>query len=188
MNFNTNWARLEQSQEMPSADVSRERGGLKVTNEPARMHVDNSEAWASTGLRSVHRSIDEAARRGVQLGKEGTGRLASDGNYLAAIQDGSTIPRLAAMSIDHSMANMQMAFIPSVAPDITWDPPVFSLNYEMDKLSFDWRTQNRPEMQYVPGNVEVDIEQYNKVVIEYLGGPMYVPPSAAPNYSLEAWA
>ena len=43
----------------------------------------------------------------------------------------------------------------------------------------------QPDMQeavYVPGELNINVEQYPKVEIEYVGEPMYVPPSASPEY------
>lgn len=38
------------------------------------------------------------------------------------------------------------------------------------------------EAVYVPGELNINVEQYPKVEIEYVGEPMYVPPSASPEY------
>ena len=35
---------------------------------------------------------------------------------------------------------------------------------------------------YVPGELAINVEQYPKVEIEYVGEPLYVPPSANPSY------
>ncbi|MDR1961214.1 MAG: DUF6470 family protein [Gracilibacteraceae bacterium] len=186
---NVQYAKLEVSQTEASVDVTRDRGGFTITSDPIKLHIDSSESRASTGLKTVYRAVSEAAKRGVRLGYDGVGRIAEDGNFMMDIQiKENTIPALAARSIDYSLPNMQMAFIPATGPDISWDPPELSMSYEMDKLNFDWRTQNRPELQFIPGDIEIEVEQYSKVVIEYLGEPVYVPPSAAPGGNLEAWA
>lgn len=41
---------------------------------------------------------------------------------------------------------------------------------------------NKKEMEFVPGKFHLEIINMPEVNIEYLGGPMYVPPSAAPEY------
>ena len=43
-----------------------------------------------------------------------------------------------------------------------------------------------PPAAYVPGELRVDVEQYPKVDIEYMGEPMYVPPSANPAHEAVA--
>ena len=37
-------------------------------------------------------------------------------------------------------------------------------------------------MEFIPGNVELIVRDRPRVEIEYIGGPIYVPPSANPNY------
>ena len=55
------------------------------------------------------------------------------------------------------------------------------IRYEMDKLNFDWKI-DRGEFKFTPGDIEITVEQRPSVVIKYVGGPIYVPPSADPNY------
>ena len=74
-----------------------------------------------------------------------------------------------------------MDFIPSEQPEITWDPGEMNIRYEMDKLNFDWRV-NRPQMKFTPGDIELTVKRQPDVVIKYVGGPLYVPPSSDPDY------
>ena len=67
------------------------------------------------------------------------------------------------------------------APDISWTGGEMSIRYEMDKLNFDWR-MNQMQFTFVPGDIEFKVTQQPDVVIKYIGGPLYVPPSADPNY------
>ncbi len=56
-----------------------------------------------------------------------------------------------------------------------------NIKFEMDKLNFDWRL-NAAEFQFTPGDIEISVKQQPDVIIKYIGGPLYVPPSADPNY------
>ena len=56
------------------------------------------------------------------------------------------------------------------------------IRYEMDKLNFDWR-MNEPQFEFTPGDIELTVKQRPDVVIKYVGGPIYVPPSSDPNYT-----
>ena len=51
----------------------------------------------------------------------------------------------------------------------------------MDKLNFDWRV-SQPEFEFTPGDIELSVTQQPDVIIKYIGGPIYVPPSSDPNY------
>ena len=37
----------------------------------------------------------------------------------------------------------------------------------------------------MPGNIELSIEQYPDVIIQYVGKPIYVPPSVAEHFNGE---
>ena len=77
--------------------------------------------------------------------------------------------------------NSAMDFLPSTGPDIEWEDGTMQIRYEMDKLNFDWKIENN-EFQFTPGDIEISVAQQPSVTIKYVGGPMYVPPSADPNY------
>ncbi len=55
------------------------------------------------------------------------------------------------------------------------------IRYEMDKLNFDWKI-DQGSFEFTPGDIEITVEQQPKVIIKYVGGPIYVPRSADPNY------
>lgn len=58
------------------------------------------------------------------------------------------------------------------------------VQYEMDKMSLDLK-MGGGQFQFTPADVEFTIEQRAEVVIEYIGGPIYVPPSSDPDYEPE---
>ena len=74
-----------------------------------------------------------------------------------------------------------MDFIPKTGPEITWDPAEMNIRYEMDKLNFDWKI-SKGDFKFTPGDIEFTVTQRPEVVIKYVGGPIYVPPSSDPNY------
>ena len=56
-----------------------------------------------------------------------------------------------------------------------------NIRYEMDKLNINWRMGDG-SFEFTPGDIEFTVTQRPEVVIKYLGGPIYVPPSSDPNY------
>ena len=90
--------------------------------------------------------------------------------------------RLAKTAISREMYSQPaMDFMPSVGPEIDWDPGELNIRYEMDKLNFDWRV-NKTEFEFIPGDIEISVKQKPEIIIKYIGGPLYVPPSADPDY------
>ena len=76
---------------------------------------------------------------------------------------------------------MYTAFLPSAAAEISWEPSQLRMSFTPSKSSYDWKlTQN--EFSYTPGSVKMKILENASVDIEYIGGPLYIPRSADPNY------
>ena len=68
-------------------------------------------------------------------------------------------------------------------PEPSFIPQDFSVTYEIDKMVFDWTSSSRNiEFEFVPADIEFSVLEYPSVVIEYVGDPIYIPPSSNPNY------
>ena len=91
------------------------------------------------------------------------------------------IPQLAKQENIGEPTNVNIQFLPSAPADITWDGGELSIRYEMDKLNFDWR-MNQMSFTFIPGDIEFTMTQRPDVIIKYVGGPVYVPPSSDPDY------
>ena len=96
--------------------------------------------------------------------------------------DQDVIPQLAQQKTVDQPAQLGIQFLPEVGPDISWTGGEMSIRYEMDKLNFDWR-MNQMQFTFVPGDIEFKVTQQPDVVIKYIGGPLYVPPSPTPTMS-----
>ena len=63
----------------------------------------------------------------------------------------------------------------------SWTPADLAVDFTPASVDFKPMVQ-KTEAVYVPGELNVNVEQYPKWDIEYIGEPMYVPPSANPAY------
>jgi hypothetical protein len=177
-----NKAKLEVSSEQPSHTMTRTKGSLQIEHTNPKLNIDTYEARSSMDLKTFARSVQDFAAAGMQAAYEATGRIAEEGTMLMNIQNkGNTIGEIAYQNMQSSL-DTALAFLPSVPAEISWEPQQLSMKYEMDKLSFDWRTSQQPDMQFTPASIEYHVKQYPKLEIEYVGKPMYVPPSASPDY------
>ena len=77
--------------------------------------------------------------------------------------------------------DFQLGFVPTTGPNIQWEAPEFNIEYEMDKLNFSARI-GKGDFEFIPGSIELQIEQMPDIRIEYVGKPLYVPPSAAERF------
>ncbi len=77
--------------------------------------------------------------------------------------------------------NSAMEFLPKTGVNIQFEEGDIQIRYEMDKLNFDWKIDSG-EFKFTPGDIEISVAQRPDVIIKYVGGPIYVPRSADPNY------
>ncbi len=177
----TTQAKLEYTRGTADLEISRGEGGLNIKSRPIRLNLDTFEARNSVTPTAV-RSVEQYAQKGQQASYAATATYAQQGQLLLEAKIGQDmITKFAADAQDLTPDEVGMDFLPSTGPEITWDPGEMQIRYEMDKLNFDWRV-NHPQFQFTPGDIEISVKQQPDVIIKYVGGPLYVPPSADPNY------
>lgn len=174
-------AHLEYARGTAQMEVSRDRRGLQIRSQPIRVNIDTFEARSSI-VPTTAQSIQQGAAQGQRAAYEATAVLAQEGRMMMEAKiDQDVIPQLAQQKTVDQPAQLGIQFLPEVGPDISWTSGEMSIRYEMDKLNFDWR-MNQMQFTFVPGDIEFKVTQQPDVVIKYIGGPLYVPPSADPNY------
>ena len=178
-----NHAKLEYTRGTADLEISRgESGGLSIKSRPIKLNIDTFEARNSV-VPTAMRSQQQAAQQGQQASYTATATYAQHGQMLLKAKIGQDMigqfAAEAAMKDYHP--NSGIEFLPSAPVEITWDPGEMQIRYEMDKLNFDWRV-NQPQFEFTPGDIEMSVTQHPDVIIKYVGGPLYVPPSSDPNY------
>ncbi len=175
-------ARLEYARGTAEMEITREKNGLHIKSRPIKVNIDTFEARNSLSP-TLARYLDQSAKKGQQAAYEATATYAHQGQLLLEAKVGEEmVTRFAedAMMKDVK-TNVGIDFLPDPGPEITWDPGEMNIRYEMDKLNIDWR-MNEGSFEFTPGDIEFTVTQRPDVVIKYLGGPIYVPPSSDPNY------
>lgn len=175
-----NKARYEIANANATFELTRDKGGLQVKMKPAKLNIDTVETRYSAGIKSAMRSVEDYAKKGVKAAYEATATYAKEGNLMMDINIKDPISEIAMRKV-FSNLNFNLGFAPGVRPDISWDDGEISMKFEMDNLSFDWNIK-RPEFNFIPGNIEFVINEYPNVEINYIGTPIFVPPSASPDY------
>ena len=174
-------AHLEYARGTAQMEISREQGGLNIRSHPIRVNIDTFEARSSV-TPTTAQLIQQQAQNGVQGAYQATSLLAREGRMMMEAKiDQDIIPQLARQQTAEGPLNVNIDFLPSAAPDLSWEGGELSIRYEMDKLNFNWR-MNQMNFTFVPGDIEFTMTQRPDVIIKYVGGPLYVPPSSDPNY------
>ena len=178
-------AQLKYTRASAEVEISRDKGGLSIKSRPIRVKLDTFEARNSITPTAM-RSIQQSAQRGRQAAYEATATYARNGKIFMNAKIGEEkITQLAQESqMRDYKANVNIQFLPSVGPEISWDVGEMNIRYQMDKLNFDWKL-NGGNFEFVSGDIEFSVTQMPDVIIKYVGGPIYVPPSSDPNYEPE---
>ena len=177
----TTHAKLEYARGTAEMEVTRDKGGLQIKSRPIRVNIDTFEARNSI-TPTLARSIEQNAQKGQQAAYTATAAFAQEGKLMMETKLGEeVITKLAKDAYKDNIRDVAMDFLPSVGPEITWDVGEMNIRYEMDKLNFDWKIGGG-SFEFTPGDIEFTVTQRPEVLIKYVGGPIYVPPSADPNY------
>lgn len=182
LNLKVTPPRLEQVRSTVEMEISRDEGGLNIKSRPIRLNIDTFEAQNSV-CPTLASTIRQAADAGQQAAYEATATYARQGQLLLNAKIGEELITQFAeeAQMKDVKTNVGIQFLPSTGPKISWDKGEIQIRYEMDKLNFDWRVNNG-DYNFIPGDIEISVATRPDVIIKYIGGPLYVPPSADPNY------
>ena len=163
-------------------EYAREKNGLQIKSRPIKVNIDTFEARNSLSP-TLARYLQQSAEKGRQASYEATATYARQGQLLLETQVGEEL--VTQFAEDAMMkdvkTNVGIDFLPKGGAEITWDPGEMNIRYEMDKLAIDWK-MGEGSFEFTPGDIEFTVTQRPDVVIKYIGGPIYVPPSSDPNY------
>lgn len=140
---------------------------VKITGAPA-----NPAAQQADKAAQQQRQPAEYATRGSQQQQQ------QGGAYSDAVQVNQSVSSIADTVIGQTLISNYVSSQPAPQP-VT---PTTSTDYQMDKTTFDWNTTVKPQLEFVPAQIEYTVTQYPQLIIEYVGEPIYVPMSANPNY------
>jgi hypothetical protein len=174
-------AQIERKNIKAEVEISRDKKGLSIKSRPIQLSVDSFEARNSIANTAM-RSQDESANLGKQAALNYTATIAREGSAMMDIHlRQNVIPQLAAERFKTPQAQFNIKWLPEQPINMNWLPGELNIEYEMDDLDFNWQI-NQGNFKFIPASIEFTIAERPHVVIEYVGDPIYVPPSANPNY------
>ncbi|MCL2086155.1 MAG: DUF6470 family protein [Oscillospiraceae bacterium] len=162
--------------------VKTGEGGFTIDAQPAKINIDTYSARSSLGYGNYkYADFNKAeAQRGIKLAYQGVAKIVNNGD---ALVKGATAPEIAVQEVRaRSTVETVMDFLPKEGADVTFDKGEVNINYHVRDVDISWDKLARSKFEFVPGKIEFIVEQMPGVEIEYLGKPIYVPPSAAPDY------
>ena len=174
-------ARLEYSQDFkPDYKSTIKPAKIDLKSKNTEVKMNTYQARHSYGQGNLNDFGRLYADMGMDSIKKTTGEYVEIGNEMTRIDIPVTIADIYAQKM-LSNPVLYQAFIPREAAYMAWEPHQMEMNYQAGKLTNDWEIM-RNIMNYVPGSVRMNILEQPKVHIEYVGRPMYIPPSADPDF------
>lgn len=166
----------------PKVNITTRNGEFVMQAEPLKLNIDTYQARKSLGFGHMNDGdmLKKTAQDGFSIAFQGTARAVSEGDMLAKGMSPSEI----AINNARAGATVEtiMEFLPKEGADITFDGGTLNIEYQMGSQDFEWDLHNQLPMEFIPGSVELIVRDRPRVEIEYVGDPIYVPPSANPNY------
>ncbi len=160
-------ARYERHEGTASLEITGSQdGAMQIKSQPIKLNLDTYES----GNNVLGAALGTGENgKGASVIYQATVSMDGDGQLLlkGKISDNLSKSNVAQASTSDGGAPVNSA-------DLT-------IRYQMDKMNFDMKVANG-NFEFIPGNISLEITQYPEVQIEYVGGPIYVPPSADPNY------
>lgn len=180
--FKTTSASFQPANSTAQLEMTTDDGGLQIKSSPIKLNVDTYEARKSVNP-TLKANMEKFASDGNQAAFAATARYAQEGDILLDIHlNQDAFQQIADLRLENNVHKYpNIKWIPDHPADISWEPGDITIKYETDKLHFDFK-QNKQPLEFVPGNIEFTINQRPEVIINYIGAPLYVPPSSAPDY------
>lgn len=153
-------------------EMHQKHAKVNIETELPRVQIDQYEAFASAGLKNNADLLKDAVQRGYQQVMEYIGKIAADGDTLAAIEHGGN--PIADISERDAYPEHEYGYdyLPKAGPkfDVTG-------YVKLDPEPNGQGTTNGVEFKYIPGNlninytpgkVDVFIKQYASINIKYI--------------------
>lgn len=188
-------ASLEYTRGTAEMEVSRSDKGIDIKSRPIKLKLDTFEQRsASEHRRSAAPATAAVTPQGVneaphalqtdrQAAYEATSAYSEEGQIMLNARFGQEAPHaVAADAAPQAAPREAEPLIEAEAlEEFGLEDGQMEIRYGMDKLNFDWKI-DKGSFEFTPGDIEITVEQQPKVIIKYVGGPIYVPRSADPNY------
>lgn len=173
-------ARLEISQKHPTVERTTRRASVNMRSQSGRFEMNSTARRSDMGFKGVVDRANYEADLGKAGAKEATGNYVDFGNQMANIAHGGNIPdALYSQMMQHSKGDLVL--VPVSPIDIHYIPASLAMDFTPGEMSANWNI-GRARLDFVPGSFDIRFTQYSSIKIEYLGGPLYVPPSADPDF------
>ncbi|MCL2539704.1 MAG: DUF6470 family protein [Oscillospiraceae bacterium] len=190
LEYKVNNARMQRVDSNATLEITKNSGGYRMRSRPISVNVDTMESnrrpmprvYASNPRDRASQAGNNAPpRQNVSPATySATSRVLENGRVQVNMQFNDKAVAEIESRIG-SAIDPGAGFVPGKDESLSF-PENLSIIYEIDKMSFDWSASMKNfELEFIPGSIEFSVSEYPSLTIEYVGDPIYVPPSANPN-------
>ncbi len=161
--------RISIEQTKPEALIEQPRADLSIETEISKPMVDNSQCFAESGLKPVLMLAHEFYEESFNRGLEAIGEMADEGWRLMAIEHGGN--PIAEIATERTLKERELVMVsmPQSRPKIEWTPGYVNIEFKQNQPRVNWNINNRARIDAEKSRVEVFMERYPSIKIEYVG-------------------
>jgi hypothetical protein len=163
----TKTTQLNMYSTLPKLSIHQEHVQVEIESELPRVHVDQYQCFAEAGLKNNMDMLKEAAQLAFQQRMKYTAKVVSDGDMLAAIENGGTPIADIAERDAYLEKEFNFDTIPKSRPRIEVTGNL-KIGFRPGRVVFS-TDLGSIENKIIPGQVNIYMKQWSSVTIEYIG-------------------
>ena len=168
LNLNVPIGQYNMSSPKASWEVGVTKSEMKTKTDPVKFKTDRREMYASMGVYmpdNFRRKTESEAKNTVM---ETIAEIGDDWRSIGETQ-GATLIDICIKNASRAV-ELYQAWIPSVRPNLKWEGGTpTKIDFSKFKLDINWKTNIRPNIEYIMGKRDISVSQWYKVNVNYIG-------------------
>lgn len=166
--FNTINAQLYMQQPKGKQSIRQPKAEMTINRELPRVEIDQYQCFAEAGLKNNTDLRKQFSQLSYRKALEGIAKRVSEGNRMSNIRKGNynVIPLIAQESTKREKKEYNYDIMPKSRPKIDVKGHL-NIDWKINKPIIEY-TPQKPIIDYNPGKVEVYIDPYPSIDIQYI--------------------
>lgn len=149
-------------------NVTRHESELSVKTDPIKVHIDQTECFESMNKYKPARLSQKIAEEAKDVVMETIAQIGDDSKAMVDSR-GEAHAEICKRKMQQYSTETITAYIPA-PPTISWEGGApTEVDFTPFKMDFDWYVNLKPEIDYEPGEFNLNVAQWHKVEIAYTG-------------------
>lgn len=169
--INTTPTNMSISQPKADFEMHQKHAKVRIKTEPIEIRIDQRQCFNEIGLKDMEALMEDNAQIARQNLLQWIGRVSSEGNMMAAIEN--NMDAIAEIALDNSIQlyDFNVDFLPKSRPKIDFIGG--KVDIQVDEGYVELKTKpNKPVIDVKVGGVQIYLRQNPELKIEYLGNNM----------------